>query len=59
MFKVIDKDGKFKDVASKDIHVGDLLFIECDKVFPADLVVLATALPEGLCFIETAQLDGY
>ena len=37
------KDGKVLDGLSKDIEVGDILFIQEDEFFPADLVLLASS----------------
>jgi len=42
----------------KDIRVGDLIVVEADEAFPADLVVLATSEKNGTCRIETANVDG-
>ena len=32
--------------------------VEDGSVFPADLVLLSSAHPEGVCYIETMNLDG-
>ena len=41
-----------------DVAVGDIVRVESEDPFPADLVLLASSEPEGLCYIETANLDG-
>jgi phospholipid-transporting ATPase len=41
-----------------DIAVGDVVRVESEEPFPADIVLLASSEPEGLCYIETANLDG-
>lgn len=47
-------------VATKwqDIRVGDVVKIERDRFFPADIVALASSEPQGMLYIETSQLDG-
>eukprot|EP01116_Phalansterium_solitarium_P015183 TRINITY_DN3338_c0_g4_i1.p1 TRINITY_DN3338_c0_g4~~TRINITY_DN3338_c0_g4_i1.p1 ORF type:complete len:1533 (+),score=566.23 TRINITY_DN3338_c0_g4_i1:101-4699(+) len=51
-------DGKQTPVHSKDLKVGDVLALRQDDSAPADCVLLWTALPDGLCYVDTAQLDG-
>lgn len=38
--------------------MGDIVRLESDDSFPADLVLLSSSEPEGLCYIETSNLDG-
>lgn len=41
-----------------NIAVGDIVRVESEEPFPADLILLSSSEPEGLCYIETANLDG-
>ena len=41
-----------------EILVGDLVLLKTDENIPADIIVLASSIESGACFIETASLDG-
>lgn len=45
-------------VASRDIHVGQLVQIHKDQRIPADMVLLQSSEESAECFIRTDQLDG-
>ncbi|TKW25431.1 hypothetical protein SEVIR_3G119200v4 [Setaria viridis] len=51
-------DGAFLDAKWKDIRVGDIVKVEKDEFFPADLVVLSSSYEDAICYVETMNLDG-
>ena len=58
--KTVDllKEGKIVKIKSQDIRVGDIVRVNKDEMFPADLVLISTSNPDGKCFVLTSNLDG-
>jgi len=42
----------------KKLEVGDIVLLHDNEQVPADIVVLATSDPDGMCYLETKNLDG-
>ncbi|CAF1217869.1 unnamed protein product [Adineta steineri] len=42
----------------KEIQVGDMIQLSNDEFVTADIFIISTSEPNGLCYIETAELDG-
>lgn len=42
----------------KKLEVGDIVLLREDEQVPADIVVLSTSDADGLCYLETKNLDG-
>lgn len=51
-------DNTFIEKRWIDIKVGDIVKINAEESIPSDLILLSSSEPEGLCYIETANLDG-
>ena len=52
------REGKWEKVTSGQLKMGEVVAVQQDNAFPADLVLIDSELPEGICFIETGTLDG-
>jgi phospholipid-translocating ATPase len=50
--------GAFLDAKWKDIRVGDIVRVDKDEFFPADLVLLSSSYEDAICYVETMNLDG-
>uniref|UniRef100_A0A8C7XKH0 Phospholipid-transporting ATPase n=1 Tax=Oryzias sinensis TaxID=183150 RepID=A0A8C7XKH0_9TELE len=48
----------YVDCCWKDVRVGDFVRLSCNEIIPADMVLLYSSDPRGVCYIETANLDG-
>nr|CAI5827527.1 unnamed protein product [Callosobruchus analis] len=53
-----DRDGTWTTQKWRNIKVGEIVRVRCDESFPADLVLLSSSDPDGVCYIETSNLDG-
>ncbi|CAN6195203.1 unnamed protein product [Urochloa humidicola] len=56
--KVHRGNGNFEETKWKNIKVGDVIKVEKDNFFPADMILLSSNYPDGICYVETLNLDG-
>ncbi|CAN6463069.1 unnamed protein product [Victoria cruziana] len=50
--------GVFRDKSWQNLRVGDVVKVEKDQFFPADLLLLSSNYDDGICYVETMNLDG-
>ncbi|KNA22782.1 hypothetical protein SOVF_030500 [Spinacia oleracea] len=51
-------DGEFKQSESSYLKVGDVVKVEKDGFFPADILLLSSSYEDAVCYVETMNLDG-
>ncbi|CAJ0766181.1 13954_t:CDS:10 [Entrophospora sp. SA101] len=52
------QSAKWTDSRWQDVRVGDIIQLRNNDPVPADMIILSTSEPDGLCYVETKNLDG-
>lgn len=52
------RSGIFEDKQWKFLSVGDVVKVNKNENFPSDLLLLSSSYEDGVCYVETMNLDG-
>ncbi|GLU11280.1 hypothetical protein SLE2022_280370 [Rubroshorea leprosula] len=56
--QVYDGIHSFRVTKWKNLRVGDVVKVQLDEYFPADLLLLSSSHNDGVCYVDTKNLDG-
>ncbi|VDK70172.1 unnamed protein product [Onchocerca ochengi] len=57
-YAAVLKGHEWKYTLWKDMEVGDIVRVDNDQMFPADMALLSSSEPLATAYIETSNLDG-
>jgi phospholipid-transporting ATPase len=52
------QDQQWVSIPWRKLQVGDIVKIKKDGFFPADILFMSSTNSDGICYVETANLDG-
>ncbi|PRP86622.1 hypothetical protein PROFUN_05101 [Planoprotostelium fungivorum] len=55
---LILRQGRWTPSTWADVMVGDLIKVLSDEALPVDMVLISSSLSNGMCYVQTANLDG-
>ena len=58
LVEVVRPTGSTESVPWRTLVLGDLVWVKSNNEFPADLVLIASSGDQGMCYIDTCNLDG-
>lgn len=54
----IIEENKFSEKKWSDLHVGKIIKVKKNDMIPADILIIKSSEDNGLCYLETTNLDG-
>lgn len=58
LFSISSESERYTKIPWKDVRVGDLVHLSNNENVPADILLLRSSNADGVCYIDTCDLDG-
>lgn len=58
LFSIYSESERYTKIPWKDVRVGDLVHLSNNENVPADILLLRSSNADGVCYIDTCDLDG-
>ena len=55
---ILKPSGQYELCKWHEVKVGDIIKVEENQYFPADILIVESTGQDGLCYVETKNLDG-
>ena len=52
------RNNVWTQIPSSKIEIGEIVYVKQNELFPTDLALIDSSMNEGICYVETATLDG-
>ncbi|XP_039280038.1 probable phospholipid-transporting ATPase VA [Nilaparvata lugens] len=54
----VSEEERYQKILWKEIRVGDIVHLSNNENIPADILLLRSSDPQGLCYVDSCNLDG-